>query len=518
MMSKVNFSPTYAHIPKIVGIDSSHAGAANLSHAHVFTSIGHTDGRDYADSSAYPSIVVHELFGKSAGEDHVTATSGDVLSHNGVTYDGTSWYTSDTNNLYKWSAIGATPTADGTNPSFVGGNPCAAVDSDASVSGLDHIGDIQYANIGGTGYIVAPIINDPGGNPGGIYLFNTDLTIVSGSFSDFSSSGYRISGVAVDENKNELYFVIYSASVITDIYVCTLSDAVTGGCVVDRTISINWPVYNVQGFYKRGDKFYIEWNSTANMYISVFNESGYPEKHYRASGIAGPEGIDFSSPSTLYWLKSTGGGQGTIMSIDMASAENPNTYSDDGFYINNTVDADNCDMARIAAGKTFGESGTRIIRFKHTDSDNSATFISDVGDTGVNSWDIDIVSQTNKWRARFYILSGSGELVETSAGGTTDDFPLNTESTVAITWERTATDAYTMNIYVNGVLNHANSTNAATGVVWQVPPTEMTLGRGVKSHESPTMYVMHDYVYSSILSAATILAIHNDPYGMFTTA
>ena len=182
-----NFSPAYSTVSKITGLKTSHANAQNLISAHEFASIGHDDGRNYV-ANEYPSVFTYEIMGLWSGENHVTATSGDVLSHQGVTYDGTSWYTADSAALYKWSAIGATPTADGTNPSNL--TPFTALQTETGLSGFDHIGDLDYVEIGGTGYLLCANIDDPDSNPAGIALYGTDLAYVAGSYSDFSA-GYQ---------------------------------------------------------------------------------------------------------------------------------------------------------------------------------------------------------------------------------------------------------------------------------------------------------------------------------------
>lgn len=502
-MKTTSFSPTPTLVPKIKGRSSLNS-ADRLKHAHVYTSIGHDDGRDYGYSEDYPSVPTYELFGLFPAEDHVTATSGDVLSHQGVTTDGTSFYTSDSAALYKWSAIGATPTADGTNPSNL--TPFAALESETSLSGFNHFGGIQYAEIGGTGYIVTCPVRDPGGNPGGIALYGTDLTYVAGSFSDFSASGYRISAVAVDNSKNELYFAEFSASEITDIYVCKLSDAVAGDLTVERYISLGYPVYNVQGIYKKGEELYVEHNNLGETSIVVFNESGAPVKCYRAFA-GGPEDIDLSQPDTLYFLKSSAVGQGNIMTIDLAGAEVISEMPS-GRVLNNPV-ANTPNMAyQSLKSDAVGDTGTRVIRLK-TLAANSLTMVGQSCGTNNDTWNIEIIVASGQIRARFY-LDGGGASIVTST--TSNDLPIGEEHSLAITWNRITASEIDIKMYLDGVLaDSATETDSAKWTEFK----SMAIGRGWRYSRSAYMEVFHDYVFDSVLDGDTLLAIHNDPYSVF---
>lgn len=511
-MMKAQFSPTYSRVPKIQSLNTSHVGATNLKHAHVFTSIGHDDGRDYASPDDYPMVIVHELNGIAAAGDHETAESGDVLSHNGVTYDGTSWYTADRVKLYKWSAIGATPTADGTNPSNL--DPITALEADTGLSGFNHFGDIDYVEIDGSGYIAVPVVRRPQLDIGGICLYDTSLSYVNGSYSDMTSTtGHYLGACAVDPVGGRVFFTNADEELPhSKLYVCNLDGLLDGTMTIQEEITLNYPILVIQGISVRGEEIFIEWNNTNQRSITVFDFSGNPLRTYRAFEISGPEGIHVHG-DTLYWLVSSGEGQGNIKTYDIAAAQKPGSRPDGRRLNNPDVSTPLTDMAMQTFKKAaVGDQGTIVRRIKLKTHDTSF-----IGGTSVDNndfWAIQAVIASLNVRVRFF-LDGGGALIETSPSGTSDDLPVDEEHTIAITWNRIAADNIELQIFLDGVLKDSDTeTDSANWSDFQ----GWSIGRGYTDHYSADMVVYHDYVYDAVLDADTLLAIHNDPYGMWNTA
>ena len=506
-----SFSPVTTKKTKITGLNTSNPNAANLKHAHVYTSIGHDDGRDYGTSGDNPSLVTHELIATPALQEHRVALSGELLSHQGISKakGSTTWYTSDTLVLYKWADITGTPTPDPTNPTNQ--TPFVALEADTGLSGFDHIGGIQHAVIAGNEYIVAPVENDPGGTPGGICLYDSSLNYVNGSFSSFS--GNRIGAVAVNEARNELYFVNFSTTVVEPIQVCRLSDALTGNLSIIRTITLGYPVLNINGIYARGNEIWVEGNRVGEMSVFPFDMDGNPIKVYRTF-LAGIEDIDASDNGLLYWLSSPALSSGFIHTYDIAAAEELGGISSTsgGKILRNVSSASPSTSLQSIKSSNVGDQGTRFIRFMLKTSE-SGQIVQSVG-TNSQSWNIDCVTQGGNTRARFYLLSGVSTLIETSPGGTSDDLPVDTEVSLAFTWNRITSTNIELNLYLNGVL--VDSVVETTAAAW-TELSSMAVGRGHRNSRASDLEVFHDYMYDTNLDAASILSIHNDPYGMFST-
>ena len=106
-------------------------------------------------------------------------------------------------------------------------------------------------------------------------------------------------------------------------------------------------------------------------------------------------------------------------------------------------------------------------------------------------------------------------MVETSAAGASNDIPVDEEHTIAVTWTRRADDDVDYEIFLDGVSKESDTDTTAAN--WS-DFESLAAGRGYRYSVTADHIAYLDYVYNAVLDADTLLAIHNDPYGMWNTA
>lgn len=517
-MKLAKSSPTHVHIPKIQSINANHPNAGDLQSAHVFTSIGHDDGRDYVDGENQMVRFV-DLRGLTQAETFNTATSGDVTSHQGVSLNKSrdKWVTSHSENvgpvteLFQWSAIGTTPTPDATNPT--NGN-LLSHDDFSGFSNLNHAGDIAHFSSGGTEYIAVPLNHDRVSDPPlacGIALYNaTTLAYIAGSYSDLiggfvdAEDGEQLdpSALAVNESKNELYITEFKKN--SDyIYVFTLSDAVTGSCTLKRTINFDTHIENKQGIYCKGDDFYIV---ADDFLLYKFNSVGALQTVYSVHATGSMEGLDFSS-DILYWLDSPTTTTGFIETYDVYGAENAQ--------VGRVPDGVNIEQFKSLISKmvvAFPESGTIILRMKYTINQSSwsrtAIYLFDTFNTS-SSWLWTLQKGGGDVRARFTATSGT--TIDSAANGVPDLLP-DTTYDLAITWNKDGSNVDT-EIHVDAVLRDSDT------AVWNTSvPTNQVIGPVNRFHTidmDAGLIVAHRHLFNKVLTLAEIAFINANPDDLF---
>ena len=508
-------SPIAPVVNKIDSLKLNHENSAGLQSAHVFTSIGHDDGRNYVNGEA-PMVRYIDLRGLSQAETYNLSTSGDVLSHQGVSLNkaGDRWVTSHSQpvgpvmELRQWSAIGSTPTPDAVNP-----NNLNLIDHSDFLAypTLNHCGDIAHFSFDGNEYIAAPLgQNSSTPNAVGIAIYNAiTLSYVPGSYSSLigelidpkSLNQVEASGVAINENLNEM-FVVEFGNNTNSVFVFTLSDALTGDLALKRVINLDYAVEGKQSIYCRGGNFYIVGNG---ILLFKFDLNGKLKTVYGVhSSGTGPQGIDFSS-DLLYWLDSPSSSTGFIETYDLFAAENAQIGREaDGVSVRQWKSFYSPYIT------SFPESGTLSIRLKYdvpaNSWDNPVNYIMNHFESST-SWALVLQSQGAAVRARFTPTNGT--TIQTANGGVVDML-VDTFYDLTITWNRVGANVNTQ-IFLNNILR-----DSATSI-WQSAPILGSLGpvNRYSTSQSQGIIFAHRYLYNRVLSPSEIIELNDNPYSMF---
>ena len=496
------------------GIDLSHANAADIIAASYFDRgvVGDDIYRDLAGNNIRCLKVAQlQSYLASAAPD-ASGRSGDTLSHQGYTTDGTWHYTFDTDQIYKH-------TDDATWPSGGAGPDSADTHLPATIFNnleptTDHIGDGQYYNsqlivTASNGRSTAPFLSQ-------IVIFDVSLGLpYDHHVKIVNDSGelYGSAGCTYNPDTDEVFVPnFYGDYNKVFVYTLTAIKAASAGDTLSpsRTITLNFPSYQTQGlFYRNGEL----WLSQNEGDIFVYDLSGRFSRSYMADGnsaefggsAGGNQGIDYSQDE-LRLVKSNAANQGAGFYFDIDSIPAKSATHTNGERI------EHAHCLRLVFDSTFSamdwpDAGTIITRIKVRSADtrmwmSPRSSIDDfIGRTLDGAFPVKLAAWMNT-------LSGL-----TSA----DNNAQNTWIDVTFTWDKTG-----------GAVSDGQATLTVNGVqtigaddAW-VTTTPKDIGIGVlheaKGAVGDTTQPDHDclywYMYDTVKTLTEINAIHADPTGM----
>jgi hypothetical protein len=213
--------------------DANGREAVWAAYEAVFT-LGESGGDDRTGNGAMAQIHGDpDLFVRDPGE-----TSPDIDSHQGVCWDGTHYYTVDTNDLYKWDASWnlVDSNTDPVGDAAIGGSPT-----------VNHCGDPEVHD----GRLYIPIDRYP--NSGGLYnshiaVFDpSDLSFIEAF--DISAQAHEASSIAYCPVDGLLYITDYDGNNSTIYKYDPLDGSYEGTLTTDKAIPQRQGITWWRGFF-----------------------------------------------------------------------------------------------------------------------------------------------------------------------------------------------------------------------------------------------------------------------------
>lgn len=242
---------------------------------------GYDGGEDRTGKNGFPT-----RYG-NAKMFNLTAVSGNVESHQGVTFDGTFYYTTDTNAIRKWSSSWVLIIENET--------PLA----ESGISGVDHIGDLEYYN----GYLYTVIEKYPSGPYVNQHIARFDPTTLAFVDSvNISAQAHEVSGIC--------HYPELGVFVVTDYTDGTKLHKYNHTTLAyEGYISLSTTIANLQGITYWNKKFYL--SSNTGLYHCNLNGTGIVCLTDNYTGGSYGEGLTHND-SEILRVESSGEGQGVV--------------------------------------------------------------------------------------------------------------------------------------------------------------------------------------------------------------